>query len=128
MLACQDTPWAAIWAGLEQAIVVTKTDDYQGETTHSTRVYLTSLRTTDVALLATGIRGHWGVENKVHRTRDVHFRQDRNRITHRVAATNLAILNTLALNFLLAVVDQLVCFAQIWLAQNFKQQLTEQRI
>ena len=41
------------------------------------------------AQLAAGIRGHWGIENKLHHTRDVHFRQDTNGIRHLRAAANI---------------------------------------
>ena len=75
------------------------------------------------AALAAGIRGHWGSENKLHRTRNVHFRQDANGIRHLGAAANMALINTLSLNYLLATVSTSVSFAQISFAQNFKELL-----
>jgi len=74
-----------------------------------------------VADLAAGIRGHWGIENKLHRTRDVHFKQDLNGIRHPQAAANMAFFNTLALSYLLLHVNQAVSYAQLYFAQNFKQ-------
>lgn len=112
--------WQAAWAGAAGVVVVTKTVVGLRATTSQTRYYLTSLADCLAADLAAGIRGHWGIENKLHRTRDVHFGQDTNGIRHRVAAVNVAIFNTLALNYLLASVDTSVSYAQLFFAQNWK--------
>ena len=44
-----------------------------------TSFYLSS-RPLDAKTAATAIRGHWGIENKSHYTRDVTFREDASRI------------------------------------------------
>ncbi len=119
--ACLDEDLQAAWAGVARVVVVVKTVQRAQETTRQTRYYLTSLRTTPVAELAAGIRGHWGIENKLHRTRDVQFKQDTNGIRHPVAAMNMALFNTLALNYLLLHVHRAVSYAQLYFAQNFKQ-------
>ena len=110
----------AVWAGAAGCVVVVKTVVGPHATTQQTRYYLTSLRDRPAAEFAAGIRGHWGIENKLHRTRDVHFNQDTNGTRHRVAAVNVALFNTLALNFLLTNVDASVSYAQLFFAQNFK--------
>ena len=110
----------AVWAGAAGCVVVVKTVVGPHATTQQTRYYLTSLRDRPAADFAAGIRGHWGIENKLHRTRDVHFNQDTNGTRHRVAAVNVALFNTLALNFLLTNVDASVSYAQLFFAQNFK--------
>lgn len=125
--ACLDPALQAIWAGLVRFVVVVKTVAYRGQTTERRHYYLTSLAALPAAALAAGIRGHWGIENKLHRTRDVHFKQDTNGIRHPVAAANMALLNTLALNHLLATVNTSVSFAHLSFAQNFKQWLTDLR-
>ena len=53
----------------------------------------------------------------------MHFRQDANGIRHLGAAANMALINTLALNYLLATVSTSVSFAQISFAQNMKEYL-----
>lgn len=118
--AVADPCWPANWAGLAAFVVVVKTVAGPHTATRHTRYYLTSLRECPAAEFAAGIRGHWGIENKLHRTRDVHFRQDTNGIRHRVAAVNVAIFNTLALNYLLANVHASLSYAQLFFAQNFK--------
>jgi len=112
--------WQAAWAGAAGVVVVTKTVVGPRATTSQTRYYLTSLADRPAAEVAAGIRGHWGIENKLHRTRDVQFGQDTNGIRHRVAAVNVAIFNTLALNYLLTNVATSVSYAQLFFAQNWK--------
>jgi predicted transposase YbfD/YdcC len=121
LYSCADASLQAAWRGLARVVVVVKTVQRASHTSQQTRYYLTSLRTLSVVELAAGIRGHWGIENKLHRTRDVHFKQDTNGIRHPLAAVNMALFNTLALNYLLLHVDQAVSYAQLYFAQNFKQ-------
>ena len=115
-----DPRWRANWAGVAGVVVVVKTVVGPCATTQHTRYCLTSLADRPAADFAAGIRGHWGIENKLHRTRDVHFGQDTNGIRHRGAAVNVAILNTLALNYLLANVHASISYAQRFFGQNFK--------
>lgn len=125
--ALPDSDLQAAWAGLAQAVVVVKTVTRGPLTTTTTRYYITSLHTTPVAELAAGIRGHWGIENKLHRTRDVQFGQDANGIRHHCGAALMALFNTLALNHLLTMAQESVSAAQIHFAQNLKQFLENQR-
>lgn len=121
MYECPDLDLRAAWAGLARCVVVVKTVTYRGRTSERRHYYLTSLATLPAAALAGGIRGHWGIENKLHRARDVQFKQDTNGIRHPVAAANLALFNTLALNHLLTTVSQSVSYAQLSFAQNLRQ-------
>ena len=120
---CHEAAIAAEWAGAAQAVVVVKTVQRAQHCTHSTRYYLTSLATASAAALGAGIRGHWGIENKLHRARDVQFGQDRNGIRHRQAAVNVALFNTLALNYLNLYVPQSASQAQLHFSQHFKDDL-----
>ena len=115
-----DPAVSADWAGVAGVVIVEKTVASSRGTRRQTRAYLTSLGQCPVAELAAGIRGHWGIENKLHRTRDVHFGQDTNGIRHPVAAANVAIFNTLALNYLLTNVGPAISDAQLFFAQNWK--------
>ena len=113
--------WKADWDGLQGFVAVVKTVVGPIETKQQTQYYLTSLADCPASELAAGIRGHWGIENNLHRTRDVHFGQDTNGIRHCVTAVNVAIFNTLALNFLLTHIHQSISFAQLFFAHNFKE-------
>jgi hypothetical protein len=90
----------AAWAGLAGYVVVEKwavTEPAQVQG----RSFITSLRQVPAAELAAGIRGHWGIENSLHRSRNVQFSQGRTRIRHPQASRTLALLITLALTRLL---------------------------
>ena len=63
------------------------------------RYYLSSLKL-GVETFARAVRGHWGVENKLHWVTDVCFGEDQNRARAGYAAENLATLRRLALNLL----------------------------
>jgi predicted transposase YbfD/YdcC len=73
--------------------------EVQGKTTVERRYYLSSLPL-GVETFARAVRGHWGVENKLHWTLDVCFREDQSRARAGYAAENLATLRRLALNLL----------------------------
>lgn len=54
----------------------------------------------DAHLLQRVIRGHWGVENRLHWALDLAFREDDSRVRADHAPENLAIIRHLALNLL----------------------------
>jgi predicted transposase YbfD/YdcC len=67
-----------------------KTDSY----------YVSDLKTTDAKFMASGIRSHWGIENKLHYTKDVTMREDAECTANKTAAANLALLRDFAFNIL----------------------------
>lgn len=87
------------WEGLRSVGMVEATREVQGQRTVERRYYLTSLPL-DVATMARAVRGHWGIENKLHWALDVCFREDQSRARVGHAAENLATLRRLALNLL----------------------------
>jgi predicted transposase YbfD/YdcC len=70
-----------------------------GSTSQETRYFLSSL-TTGARSHQEAIRGHWGIENQVHRVLDVVFREDLSRVRRGHAAHNFSLLRRLALNLL----------------------------
>jgi predicted transposase YbfD/YdcC len=89
----------AKWEGLRSVGMVEAVREVDGKTTIERRYYLSSLGL-DVATFARAVRGHWGVENKLHWVMDVCFREDQSRVRTGYAAENLASLRRLALNLL----------------------------
>ena len=87
------------WEALQSVGMVEATRHVNGRETCERRYYLSSLPL-DVATFARAVRGHWGVENKLHWTLDVWFREDQSRARSGYAAENLATLRRLALNLL----------------------------
>ena len=89
----------AKWEGLRSVGMVEAIREIGAKRTVERRYYLTSLPL-GVETLARAVRGHWGVENKLHWVLDVCFREDQSRVRTGYAAENLATLRRLALNML----------------------------
>jgi predicted transposase YbfD/YdcC len=89
----------AQWEGLQTVGMVEATREINGETSVERRYYLSSLGL-DVKTFARAVRGHWGIENKLHWIMDVAFGEDQSRARSGYAAHNLATLRRLALNLL----------------------------
>lgn len=89
----------AKWEGLRSVGMVEAIREAGGQTSVERRYYLSSLPL-GVETFARAVRGHWGVENKLHWVLDVWFREDQSRARAGHAAENLATLRRLALNLL----------------------------
>jgi predicted transposase YbfD/YdcC len=87
------------WEGLQSVGMVESVREVGADRTFERRYYLSSLAL-DVATFARAVRGHWGVENKLHWVLDVQMREDQSRARAGYAAENLATLRRLALNLL----------------------------
>lgn len=87
------------WEGLRSVGMVESTREMNGTVTVERRYYLSSLKV-EAQTFARAVRGHWGVENKLHWVMDVCFREDQSRARTGYAAENLATLRRLALNLL----------------------------
>jgi predicted transposase YbfD/YdcC len=97
----KDISWFAglkDWAGLAAFGCIRSSRTIKDVTTTEYRYFLTSL--TDTSQFAHSVRAHWGIENNLHWTLDVAFREDyaRNRKDH--SAANLAILRKITLNLI----------------------------
>lgn len=87
------------WPGLRSVAAVTGERRIGGSVSRETRYCLSSLPA-DAAAIAAAVRGHWGIENRLHWALDVAFREDDCRVRAGHAAENFAVLRRIALNLL----------------------------
>ena len=90
------------WAGLTTIGMCYSERTIQGVTSEEVRYFIGSNATADAKFYGTALRNHWRIENSLHWQLDVTFQEDRNRVTKRRAAENLALLRRLTLSLLKA--------------------------
>jgi len=88
------------WAGLRSFVCVESERTINGHTSIDRRYYISDLDGRDARTMLGYVRGHWGIENQLHWSLDVTFREDtlRQRVGH--SAENLSRIRRLALNLL----------------------------
>lgn len=87
------------WAGCQSIGRVIRKRTKKDKTSIEVCFYITSLDV-DSKHFATGVRKHWGVENGLHLSLDVIFREDQHRYQNRIGASNLSLLRKVALGIL----------------------------
>lgn len=87
----------ALWEGLRSFGIVDSLREVNGLRSYERRCFLLSIPA-DAKTFAAACRGHWGVENPLHWTLDVTFREDDCRARTGHAPENLAALRRLSLN------------------------------
>ena len=90
------------WMNLRSLIRVQSKRTLNGQTSDEYRYYITDLPAEKPSELLAYIRGHWGVENNLHWSLDISFREDERRIRAGHAAENFSRLSRIALNLLQA--------------------------
>lgn len=89
----------ALWKNLKSIGMVESLRKVKGTTSYERRYFLSSLPL-DAQRFARAVRGHWGIENSLHWSLDVTFREDDSRARTKNAAQNLASLRRIALNLI----------------------------
>lgn len=85
------------WEGLRSFGIVDSVREVDNTRSYERRCFLLSIPP-NAKTFAAACRGHWGVENPLHWTLDVTFREDQSRARSGHAPENLAALRRLALN------------------------------
>ena len=88
-----------VWPKLRSVAMVVAERRIGSASSRETRYYLSSLPGV-AAQLGDAVRGHWGIENRLHWVLDIAFREDDSRVRQGFADQNLAVLRRLALNLL----------------------------
>jgi predicted transposase YbfD/YdcC len=85
------------WAGIQTIIQIDSERHIQGETTNETRYYISSLGL-DAQRANQVVRNHWAIENSLHWTLDMTFREDKSRIRRGDCAQVMNAMRKVALN------------------------------
>ena len=87
------------WPDVAAVLLVGQEREVDGKRTSTSHTYLTNSAGT-AAAIAGWVRGHWGIENKLHWVLDVAFREDASRTRDLNAGANLAMLRRVAVSLL----------------------------
>jgi predicted transposase YbfD/YdcC len=87
------------WAKLTSFGMIESERETNGHITVETRYFISSLPG-DAKRFAAAARGHWAVENSLHWSLDIAFREDDSRVRSGHAPANLAIIRRLALSLI----------------------------
>ncbi|HEY6376105.1 MAG TPA: ISAs1 family transposase [Edaphobacter sp.] len=90
---------AGQWKDVRSIGMVTRTRVVNGEETDEIVYYVSSLPP-KVKRFAKAVRGHWGIENRLHWSLDVTFAEDQSRVRKDHSPLNLSMLRRLALSIL----------------------------
>jgi len=87
------------WKKLNMVGMVQSIREQEGHTSSEYRYYIASIGN-DAQRFAKAVRGHWGVENDLHWSLDISFREDESRIREPQAAENFTVLRHITLGLL----------------------------
>lgn len=87
------------WLGLKTIGAAVRVYEVNGVEKTDTRYYISSLRR-NAPLFANAVRSHWGIENSLHWSLDMTYREDESRVRERTFAENLAWLRRMTLSLI----------------------------
>lgn len=87
------------WKGLKTVGAAVRTYVENGVSKSDTRYYLCSLRRNGKQF-ATAVRSHWAIENTLHWSLDMTYREDESRVRHRTFTQNLSWLRRFTLSLI----------------------------
>lgn len=98
--AIEDKEVSARWPGLKTLVEIKSTVDYGDRTAETIRYYISDENFPKAAYFNMLARGHWSIENQLHWTLDVTFKEDASRARKGYAAQNLSAIRKLAMQII----------------------------
>jgi predicted transposase YbfD/YdcC len=98
-------PGAPRFPGLAAVARVEAVVEHRGKLTAERRYYITS-RPLDAKACADAVQSHWAIENSLHWTLDVTFKEDASRIRTGAGPINMAVIRRFAFNLLRQIDDK----------------------
>jgi len=117
----QQNPKAEQWANLRRFIHIHRVREEKGKITHTDSFYISDLFETSAEVFQQGIRGHWGIENRLHWVKDVFFNEDQSRIRTGAGPIADSILSAIAINIHRSEGRQSVSEAQAYAVKNIRE-------
>ena len=87
------------WKGLKTIGAAVRVYEENGVEKRDTRYFISSLRR-NAQQFANAVRSHWGIENSLHWSLDMTFREDESRVRERTFADNLSWLRRMTLSLI----------------------------
>ena len=87
------------WKALHRIVMIDSVREMTDKTTRDRRFYITSSKDSAQSLLES-TRAHWSIENTLHWTLDMTFKEDASRIRKEASPENYAIVRHIAMNIL----------------------------
>jgi len=86
------------WKSLNRIIEVINTGTRGGKEYCKKHYYISSLTENSAEVFAKGIRGHWSIENQLHRVKDVVQNEDNSLIVNKKIAANLSLIKSIIIS------------------------------
>lgn len=87
------------WTGLKTIAMIEEVQEVNGKVSKENRFFICSLPS-DAERIASAIRSHWSIENRLHWTLDVVFNEDQSRVRKDNAGENMALIRHITINML----------------------------
>ncbi len=109
------------WKGLQRVLHVERHVVRNGKTSCADHYYISSLCADQAELFATGIRGHWSIENRLHWVKDVIQHEDGSGIKKGNGVETLSLFKNVAINISRELGFDSIKGAAIHFASNVKE-------
>lgn len=86
------------WSELNRIIHVERNFQSKRSIHNTDSYYISSTKSNDAKIFASGIRGHWLIENKLHWVKDVIQKEDSTKHKSGFAAKNMSLIRNIAIN------------------------------